>query len=106
VLRDFPKPIKKELGEDIQRMQLGEKPRDSRPMKSIGQGVFELKQVDDKGWYRVIYLSKIANRIFMLHSFIKKSSKTSQRDLNTAKNRLIHVRAKLAKEKRNAKNPK
>ena len=49
VLRDFPKPIKKELGEDIQRMQLGEKPRDSRPMRSIGKGVFELRQGDGNG---------------------------------------------------------
>ncbi len=106
VLRGFPKPIKKELGEDIQRMQLGEKPRDSRPMRSIGKGVFELRQVDGNGWYRVIYLKKIGNRIFVLHSFVKKSAKTSQRDLNVAKSRLKDVRAKLAKEKRDGKKSK
>lgn len=106
VLRDFPRAIKKGLGEDLQRMQLGEKPRDSRPMQSIGKGVFELRQIDGKGWYRVIYLKKIANRIFMLHSFVKKSAKTSPRDLNIAKSRLKDVLAMLTKEKKDAKKNK
>ena len=39
-------------------------------------------QRDDNGWYRVIYTKKIAGRRFMLHSFIKKSAKTNQRDLD------------------------
>jgi phage-related protein len=42
------------LGADIRRLQLGEKPLSSRPMPSIGKRVFELRQMDDEGWYRVI----------------------------------------------------
>ena len=57
-------------------------------MRSIGAGVFELKEADDAGWYRVIYLSKLGNRLYMLHSFVKKSKKTSQNDLKVASNRL------------------
>jgi len=75
-------------------------------MQSIGRGVFELRQADDDGWYRVIFLKKIAGRIFMLHSFVKKSAKTSQNNLNIAKTRLTHVQARLLEEKKNAKKRK
>ncbi len=71
-------------------------------MKSIGVGVFELKQVDGAGWYRVIYLSKVGNRLHVLHSFVKKSAKTGQKDLDVASARLKAVRARLLEEKRNA----
>ncbi len=96
----------RKLGEDLYRVQIGLKPLDSRPMQSIGKGVFELRQMDSKGWYRVVYLKKIAGRIFVLHSFVKKSAKTSPRDLNVAKNRLKLVQARLAEEKRNDKKRK
>ena len=44
VVRFFPKPIREELGHDIRRLQQGKPPYDSRPMKSIGRGVYELRQ--------------------------------------------------------------
>jgi phage-related protein len=72
-------------------------------MQSIGRGVFELRQADTNGWYRIVYMQRIAGRLFMLHSFVKKSAKTSQRDLNIAKQRLKGVRERLAKEKKDAK---
>jgi len=106
VLRNFPRDIQGELGKDIRRIQDGKLPLDSKPMKSIGAGVFELRQADSNGWYRLIYLKKIGDRVFMLHSFVKKSAKTSPRDLNIAKNRLKVVQAMLAKEKKDAKKNK
>jgi len=106
VLRSFPENITRELGQDLFRVQVGDKPLDSRRMKSIGQGVFELRQMDNNGWYRLVYLKKIADRVYVLHSFTKKSGKTSPRDLNIAKNRLKEVQAMLAKEKKDAKKNK
>jgi len=106
VLRSFPENITRELGQDLFRVQTGEKPLDSRPMKSIGMGVFELRQMDSKGCYRLIYLKKIADRVFVLHSFTKKTAKTSPRDLNVAKRRLKEVQAMLAKEKKDAQKNK
>jgi phage-related protein len=103
VLRDFPATTKRNFGREIQRLQEGEQPLNSRPMQSIDKGVFELRQADDDGWYRIIYLKKIAGRLFMLHSFVKKSAKTSRKDLNIAKNRLKQVQARLMEENRNAK---
>ncbi len=106
VLRAFPSTMKRNFGREIQRLQEGEKPLDSRPMKSIGQGVFELRQSDDDGWYRLVYFKKIAGRLFMLHCFVKKSAKTSRKDLNIAKNRLKQVQARSVEEKRDAKKRK
>lgn len=59
--------------------------------------------MDSKGWYQLIYLKKISDRLFMLHSFVKKSAKTSPRDMNVAKSRLKDVQARLAMEKKDAK---
>jgi phage-related protein len=106
VVRTFPKPIRENLGADIRRLQLGEKPLSSRPMSSVGKRVYELRQLDDRGWYRVIYLGKIGNRLHMLHAFIKKSAKTSRNDLRTAKSRLAAVNARLLEEKSDAKKGK
>jgi phage-related protein len=72
-------------------------------MQSIGQGVFELKAEDKAAWYRVIYLSRIENTIYVLDSFTKKTQKTEKNDLNRARARLSNVRLRLQKEKIDAK---
>jgi phage-related protein len=100
VLSGFPAKIRGKIGRDIMRLQLGEKPLSSRPMPSIGKGVFELRQADDRGWYRVIYLQRIANRLYVLHSLIKKSARTPANDLKIASQRLKVVRERLNQEKR------
>jgi phage-related protein len=106
VVRTFPKPIREDLGADIRRLQVGVKPISSRPMPSIGKRVYELRQMDDRGWYRVIYLGKVGNRLHMLHAFMKKSAKTSANDLRIASARLKAVNARLLEEKRDAKKRK
>ena len=106
VVRTFPKPVREDLGADIRRLQLGEKPISSRPMPSVRQRIYELRQMDEKGWYRVIYLGKVSNRLHMLHAFMKKSAKTSRNDLQIASSRLKAVDARLLEEKGNAKKRK
>jgi len=72
-------------------------------MQSVGQGVFELKAEDEAAWYRVIYLSKIGNTIYVLDSFTKKTRKTEKNDLNRARARLSNLKLRLQKEKIDAK---
>lgn len=88
ILRSFPKDVKLDLGQAIFELQQGIQPPDSRPMKAIGAGVYELKDQDDRAWYRVIYFMKIRDKIVILHSFEKKSRKTPKSDLDLAKRRL------------------
>ena len=106
VVRGFPVSVRREMGLDIRRLQQGQMPHDSRPMKSIGQGVYELRQRDANGWYRLIYLTRIGDMIHMLHGFTKKSAKTSQKDLSITETRLKLVRARLREERANARKKK
>jgi phage-related protein len=72
-------------------------------MNSIGPGVFELKEDDDRAWYRVIYLSKIANAIYVLHCFEKESRKTDRRDIELARQRLKLVKQRLKEQSKHEK---
>ena len=91
VVSDFPKDVRQDLGFQLYRLQLGKDPTKSRPMKSIGKSVFELKEQDAAGWYRVIYTLEVKNKIYILHGFKKQSAKTSKTDLNTARKRLGEI---------------
>ena len=95
VIRRFPGPVRQDLGAELRRLQTGDRPLNSRPMPSIGARVYELRDQDERTWYRVIYLAKIGNRIHVLHCFQKKSAKTSKSDLAVAKTRLKRVLARL-----------
>jgi len=95
VIQSFPRGVRADLGAELRRIQVGLRPLNSRPMKSLGMGVFEIKKQDQDGWYRVIYLTRIASTIHVLHSFRKQSRKTSRNDLEVAANRLKVVRARL-----------
>ena len=57
-------------------------------MASIGKGVWEIRISDEAGQFRVIYIAKIKDAVFVLHCFQKKSQKTPQKDLDLASKRL------------------
>ena len=70
VLSGFPDEIKRSLGFSLRQLQIGREPTSqTRNMSSIAPGVYELKEADERAWYRAIYLSKIENRIYLLHCF-------------------------------------
>lgn len=103
VLQAFPEDVRQNLGFQLWQLQQGEKPTDYRPLPSIGAGVFELRDQDERAWYRVVYLSRINDLIYILHCFEKKSRDMPRRDFETAKQRLKAVKARLAKEKKHEK---
>lgn len=103
VIRSFPAGVRADLGAELRRLQLGNLPLNSRPMKSIGPKVYEIKEQDARAWYRVIYLAKIGNRIHVLHCFEKQSAKTSKNNLQVAKARLKNVLARISEEARHEK---
>jgi phage-related protein len=92
ILSMFPQEVKLSLGYSLRRLQNGEFPAcETRSMPSIGKGVWELKEADERTWYRVVYLSRIGNVIYVLHCFEKDGRKTDQRDIATARSRLKQV---------------
>lgn len=65
-------------------VQNGREPDDWKPMHSVGQGVREIRIRDITGVYRVIYVAKFADAIYVLHCFQKKTQKTRKADLDLA----------------------
>lgn len=105
-LAGFPDSVRADLEFSLWQLQLGQLPSSAtRRMESVGSGVWELKEQDQRAWYRVLYLSKIDDVIYVLHCFEKQSLKTDQRDLSIARERLKLVRSRI-KEKRDAKKAK
>ena len=83
-LRGFPLSARREAGYQIDKVQHGEEPDDWKPMKSIGPGVQEIKIQDEAGAFRVIFIAKLKNTVYVLHCFQKKTQKTSAQDLMLA----------------------
>lgn len=99
ILSGFPRDVKLSLGYSLRRLQNGESPTcDVRSMSSIGKGVWELKESDERTWYRVVYLSRIGNVIYVLHCFEKETRKTDKRDIATARSRLKQVLMRIQGE--------
>jgi phage-related protein len=74
-LLDFPKDVQKLLGDALQLMQFGGMPKDAKPFKGIGSGVFEIALRYETDAYRVVLAVKLGNNIYVLHAFQKKSKK-------------------------------
>ncbi len=56
-------------------------------MKGIGSGAREIRIRDAQGAFRVVYVAKFADAIFVLHCFQKKSQRTSRENIALATER-------------------
>lgn len=80
----FPASVQDDGGYQLQLVQEGKEPEGWKPMKSIGSGVNEIRIQDKSGAFRVIYIAKLEDAVYVLHCFEKKSQKTSGADLSLA----------------------
>lgn len=88
-LSGFSDSIRTDFGFALFEMQQGKRPTvRSRRMESPGPGVYELKQADERGWRRLIYLARIGNAIHVLHCFKQHGQMRGHRDLRIAEERL------------------
>ncbi len=90
-LRDFPEEARHDAGYQLDKVQRGEQPEDFKPMPAIGKGVEEIRVTDEGGAYRVIYVSRREEAVYVLHAFQKKTQATPRRDLDTAKKRFAQL---------------
>ena len=86
-LRAFPLSARREAGHQLDQVQNGQKPDDWKPMNTVGQGVKEIRIRDAAGAFRIIYVAKLADAVYVLHCFKKKTVKTSKVDLDLATKR-------------------
>ena len=104
VLKSWPKAIQWDFGNSLREMQYGRPAKlNVRPMQSIDRGLFELKDSDEKVWYRMLYLARVEDKIYVLDCFEKDTAKTERKDLNTARSRLSVVRQRILEERKNEK---
>lgn len=87
-LREFPEEARRTAGFQLRRLQQGLEPDDWKPMATIGPGVREIRVRESHGAFRVLYVTRIADVVHVLHAFQKKSQKTSRPDLDLAARRL------------------
>jgi len=85
-IREFPVLVKQRTGRELARVQDGLDPVDWKPMPSVGLGVREIR-VRLEGSFRVIYLAKFSEAVYVLHAFEKKTQQTAKRDIDLARNR-------------------
>jgi phage-related protein len=71
----------------LDQVQHGREPDDWKPMNTVGQGVKEIRIRDEAGAFRVLYVAKFADAVYVLHCFQKKTEKTSKADLELAAKR-------------------
>jgi phage-related protein len=87
-LRDFPDTARYRAGLELRAVQNGLDPDDWKPMKTVGEGVREIRIRDASGAFRIIYLATLPDRVLVLHAFQKKTQQTAQRDIDLAIRRL------------------
>lgn len=90
-LREFPEDARHDAGYQLDKVQRGEQPDDFKPMSSIGKGVEEIRISDDTGTYRVVYTARLADVVYVLHAFQKKTQATAKRDIGLARKRFTDL---------------
>ena len=89
-LRDFPAEARRAAGFELGFVQRGLEPSDWKPMKAIGAGVREIR-VHVLGEWRVLYVAKFTEAVYVLHAFQKKTRKTRREDIQLARERYSQI---------------
>ena len=90
VAHRFPKGARNALGKELTRIQMGLQPRDGKWLTDIGPRVQEIRIPYNKEAYRVIYVARLADCVYVLHAFHKKATRgiaTAKKELNLASKR-------------------
>jgi phage-related protein len=76
----FPKDARKEAGFQLGKVQAGLEPAGWKPFDEVGAGTREIRIREATGIYRVMYVAKFEEAIYVLHCFQKKTQVTSKQD--------------------------
>lgn len=85
-LRDFPDEARRDAGFALWRIQRGKLPPDFKPMTIVGAGVQEIR-IRTEDVYRIFYVAKFEEAVYVLHVFQKKTQKTSRSDIEVGQQR-------------------
>lgn len=82
--------VKQEIGYNLDKVQRGLEPHDWKPIPLVGQGVKEIR-IHQENEYRVLYIAKFEESIYILHAFVKKTEQTLKKDIGLAKQRYVEM---------------
>jgi len=97
---DFPGEAQKLIGDELQYIQFGAMPKDTKPFKGIGSGVFEIAIQYDTDAFRTVVAVQLGKKIYVLHAFQKKS----KRGMATPKNAVDLIKQRYMEAKELAEN--
>jgi phage-related protein len=86
-VRSFPPEARRESGYQLYKVQVGLEPSDWKTLPTIGPGVREIR-IHTGNEYRVIYVAKFREAVYVLHAFAKKTAKTTRANITLARQRL------------------
>src|SRR5574337_736098 len=92
-LRNFPYEARRAAGFELRAVQSELEPSDWKPMPAIGPGVNEIR-IHVLGEWRVIYVAKCRDAVYVLHAFHKTTQKMSRRDIDLARQRYSRIGGK------------
>jgi phage-related protein len=85
-IKAFPAIPRQIMGYQLGKVQAGGDADDSKPFSTIGPGAYEIR-VRAGGQWRLMYVAKFAEAVYVLHVFQKKTMRTSPVDVELAKTR-------------------
>lgn len=94
----FSEDARKEAGHQLSQVQAGLEPDHWKPFDTVGHGTKEIVIDVEDGWYRVMYVAKFSEAVYVLHCFKKKTNATSQKDVKIAAARYDVVIAERKKK--------
>ncbi len=86
-LLGFPDTARRMAGYQLHRLQHGLTPTYYKPFKQVGTGTYEIRIREQSGIYRVMYVAKFDEAVYVLHAFQKKTQRTSRTDVEIAHTR-------------------
>lgn len=94
-IQAFPEGVQKIIGDELQLIQFGGMPKDAKPFKGLGSGVFEIAVRFIGDAYRTVVAVRLGEKIYVLHAFQKKSRKgiaTPKREIDLIKQRYAEAK--------------
>ena len=96
-VKTFSGEAKRSAGHQLRLVQSGLDPLDWKAMETVGAGVKEIR-IRVETSYRVLYVAKFSEAVYVLHAFVKKTQKTSKKDIHLSAERYkALIRARNAK---------
>jgi phage-related protein len=86
-LLSFPKEARRQAGFQLGKVQAGLDPEDWKPFDDVGAGTREIRIREESGIFRVMYVAKFEEAVYVLHCFQKKTQATSKHDKRVAETR-------------------